>query len=510
MKNKNEQKISWTIWKFRKIKTWRKWNYINEDKTEQIHKKKHYNTELEKIYSEDIDKRYQWLIKNWYDYMINLLKYEFDNKSNIVFLEEKIWQSIYFILLNYIIIHKEINKSKFLHNFQNKKCVRKNIYKIMELLNIDIKTIKLINLNFFVDIKISELSDENYQLLKKLLIDELNNIKVSLTFEQLITIKGRKNKVTQEISNIIFNTYDFLFLLYYIINFFKELSFILADGEIEEITNKMEKYNILIKEEEFATIIEIIVMFFLKWYKNYLYKNYNFLGAINELVLKTKKALEYKKWSPIKSNFKSWLSNWSKNYIKLYIQEEVRPLEQMENMNYIYNHLSKIIVSNNPKDMGDIKDITDKDNKTRKDKDNIIDIKDIEGYKRQIMNNNDNNNLMKNYDEIATYNEKLEKILKIKKNISNDNIVLEKKLIENINKKDVINTIRKYIYDIQDYLYKLNGWIETWNTILMEDILQDIERYNKQELFWFLIKIIEIIINKNIDDYQNINNLIVI
>lgn len=512
--NKNEKDTNNLIWGYKKINSWRKGNYINEDKTEETYKSKYYNNELETIYSESVDRRYKQLVVKWYDYILNLLKYEFDYKTNLIYLEEKIWQSIYFMLLNYILIFNLKSKSELLNNLSKMDFKRKNIYKILDILNIDIKKVNSKNiLEIFNNITIKNLSQEDCDILKWLITEEIVFIRMNIDSNILNTIKERKNKVGQEISVIIFNTYDFLFLLYYITKFFDELSFILSDKNVKDIVGNFEKYNLIIEEDEFVTIIEIIVMFFLKGYKTYLYKNYNFLWAINEIVLKTKEALEYKKWSPIKSNFKSWLSNWSKNYIKKYIQEEVRPLENMEKMNFIYNQLENTLSNNhsnksiNLKEENNLPNQKNKKNDTDTDTENI-DLKTLESYKQQIINNNNNNNLMDNYDEVVEYITKLNKIYEIKRGISIKKKPLNKKIDNSITKKNIIKWIKNSIYDVYDYIDKKVDSEYSWKEKLIGNILDNLEKYNKIELYSFSLEIIEVITWKMVTNYSALNKLI--
>jgi len=514
MNNKNEQNINEQLWKFRKIKSWRKGNYINEDKTEEHHKKKYYNTELETIYSENIDKRYKNLIIDGYSYISNLLRYEFENKSNIIFLEEKIGQSIYLLLLNYILIYNLWSKSKAIKILQKWEIKREQFYDILRIVNIDLKKIKSSNIvDIFLWINISELDEEKRLRLKELIIEELKYVQSNIinNNELILTIKERKNKTWQEISSIILNTYDFLFLIYYITNFFDELSFIFSKNKIGKIKDNFRDYNIIIKEEEFVTIIEIIVIFYLKGYKNYLYKNYNFLWAINDLIVKTKEALEYKKWSPIKSNFKSWLSNWSKNYIKQYIQDNVRPLEEMERMNFIYNQISDVISTNNDnnntnRNENNSKNIEDIGELRKEDNWNIIDIKEMESYKRQIESNN-SNNLKENYNKVTEYMDRLREIYKIKKNIKE--IAENSKTInKGIDKKLLIRYFKKILYEIYDYIDESIDYDSIENKVLIDKIIENINILSTQEIYILLINTIEIIVWKKVPKNINITKII--
>jgi len=532
---------------FRKIKKGKKNNYIYENKTSKWKfKQKQFSWVLEQIYSRELDNRFETLILRGYDYMSNILSYEI-HEAEWLFLTERIIETAYFIFLNYILIEWYSNKKQFFLDLKKWKIERQEkILKLLNLIWLDINNFSNSTsfFNTFTDFWLFELdlSDKKIKEIESVFSSELAYIKINIIYNRRIYIvKEKKNLVWKEIQTIILNLYDYLFLLFYIINFTQELAFILGKESVKKIKGKMKDYWILLSEDEFLLIIEILIVFYLKWYKKYLYKNYNFIAAINEIVLKVYKELKYKKWVPNKSNFKSWLANWSKNFIKQFISEEVRPIEEEEKMATIYNNLEYVLteqLKNTKKEINDkdknekiklITELDDIEDWTEEYKEEIpwtdseFDSTILDSLKRNAINiNNINNWLSEKWLEVSERIEKIKKIYNFKKNIEKlDDKELKEKIniqkLDKISKEELIKFIKIIFDDINNYIYNKNEYLLDEDLNRMLEDIYDLKKLTEIQLYSFLQGILEISIWKtlpnNIDlkkviqSYLTLNNM---
>lgn len=295
--------------------------YLFNDKT-----KKEYNRVwkqyegIELLFSQELNEQYDSLLRKVPDYIFLLKKEIFEKYfDEVCSAFDLFFNNIINIIVLYVGIKKDIRYTK---NMKIQKIKEKDIglYKILSSLKENIIFEKGI-VKFNNNITKENINKETNQIIDNFIKEIKDWLKKD---ENLIALKKKKNKKYNLLNKYFFNIIDITFLLEYLNKLLEKTNF--------NDTKKEKKY--FMKENEYYTIIQVLIVFFTKWYRKYISRFY--IQAINNITYKISEDLRYFKWSPLKGNLKTWLAMWVKKYMRDFIKNEVRVLETQEKMSWSY------------------------------------------------------------------------------------------------------------------------------------------------------------------------------